>query len=151
MTIRINVWVYMLLIGATTFALASWPGSISGADQGCPKGLTPVTEFRLFFGLTHADGRTVTEEQWQEFLADTITPRFRAGLTVLDARGQWLTPAGVIEREPVKLLIGSVSTDAAASMKLVDEISRAFQERFKQDPVFRMSNPACAGLYGLYE
>lgn len=147
MTIKLNTWAYMLLIGVMTFALASWADGRAGADQPCPKGLTAVTEFRLFFGLAHADGRTLTEEQWQEFLADTITPRFRAGLTVLDARGQWLTPAGVIEREPVKLLIGSVSSDAAAGMKLVDEISRAFQERFNQDPVYRMSNPACAGLY----
>ena len=147
MKIKINVWAYVLLISAMTFALASLPASGSGADQGCPNGLTPVTEFRLFFGLAHEDGRTVTEEQWQEFLADTITPRFRAGLTVLDARGQWLTPKGVIEREPVKLLVGAVSGDTTASMKLVDEISAAYQERFKQDPVFRVSNPACAGLH----
>lgn len=147
MSIKINAWAYMLLIAVMTFSLAFLPGRGSGADTACPKGLKPVTEFRLFFGLAHEDGRTVTEEQWQEFLADTITPRFRAGLTVLDARGQWLTPKGVIEREPVKLLMGAVSGDTTASMKLVDEISAAFRERFKQDAVFRMSTPACAGLH----
>lgn len=147
MTNKISAWAYMLVIAGITFVLAFLPSRGSGADPACPKGLTPVTEFRLFFGLAHEDGRTVSEKQWQEFLADTITPRFRTGLTVLDARGQWLTPKGVVEREPVKLVIGAVSGDTTTSMKLVDEISAAYRERFKQDPVFRMANPACAGLH----
>ena len=39
------------------------------------------------------------------------------------------------------------AADADGGMKLVDEISAAFQARFGQDPVFRMWNPACAGIY----
>ena len=46
-------------------------------------------EFRLLFGLVNAVDQTVTEDEWQGFLADIITARLWAGLTMLDARGQW--------------------------------------------------------------
>ena len=117
------------------------------ADQECPEGLEPGGEFRLFFGLADSTGKTVTEEEWQGFLADTITPRFQAGLTVLEGQGQWLEPTGNLQREPVRVVIGAIAAGTDRSMKLVDEISAAFQAQFGQDPVFRMWNPACAGIY----
>ncbi len=140
--VNARVWLSVLLI---SLAMGVTAGSAS-AGQECPKGLKPVGEFRLFFGLADAAGKTVTEDEWQRFLADTITPRFRAGLTVLDGRGQWLAPSGNLQREPVKVVIGAVASDANQSMKLVDEISAEFQARFRQDAVFRMWNPACAGI-----
>lgn len=117
------------------------------AAQECPKGLEPVTEFRMFFGLTDKDGTTVAEQEWEQFLADTITPRFPDGLTVFDGRGQWLPPTGDLQREPVKVVLGAVSSDTSRSMKLVDEISAAYAKRFNQDAVFRMAGSACAGLH----
>ncbi|MDE0355838.1 MAG: DUF3574 domain-containing protein [Deltaproteobacteria bacterium] len=128
---------------AMLFSLA---GSV-GAVQQCPKGLEPVTEFRMFFGLADGNGKVVTEDEWQRFLADTVTPRFRAGLTVFDGRGQWLPPSGELQREPVKVVIGALSSDPAKGIELADEISVAFAKRFNQDPVFRMAAPTCAGLH----
>lgn len=119
----------------------------AGAMQQCPKGLEPVTEFRMFFGLADENGKVVAEDEWQQFLADTVTPRFRAGLTVFDARGQWLPPSGELQREPVKVVIGALSSDPAKGIVLADEISVAFAKRFNQDPVFRMAAPTCAGLH----
>lgn len=142
MMVPVGVWVFAVLI----FPVLAMGGS-AAADQDCPGGLKPATEFTLFFGLTDKDGKTVTEEEWQQFLADTITPRFRAGLTVFDGRGQWLAPWGEVQREPVKVVLGATASDANQSMKLVDEISAAYQTRFKQDAVFRIASPVCAGLY----
>ena len=136
---RVTAILFLLATGMTA--------GPAGATQECPKGLEPVSEFRLFFGLADSTGKTVTEEEWQGFLADTITPRFRAGLTVLEGRGQWLEPTGNLQREPVKVLMGAVAADVDQSMALVDEISVEFQARFDQDPVFRMWNAACAGIY----
>ena len=119
----------------------------AGAAGECPTGLIPVTEFRLFFGLADAAGKVVTDDEWQRFLADTITPRFRAGLTVFEGKGQWLEPSGNLQREPVKVVVGAVTSDADESMKLVDEISEGFRTRFNQDPVFRLSVTACAGIH----
>ena len=36
--------------------------------------------------------------------------------------------------------------DTDESMKLVEEVSIAYQTRFGQDPVLRMWNPVCAGI-----
>ncbi len=128
---------------AMLFSLAG----AAGAIQPCPRGLEPVTEFRMFFGLADENGKVVTEDEWQRFLADTVTPRFRAGLTVFGARGQWLPPSGELQREPLKVVIGALSSDPAKGMALADEISVAFAKRFNQDPVFRMAAPTCAGLH----
>ena len=68
-------------------------------------------------------------------------------MTVLEGRGQWLEPSGNLQREPVKVVMGAIASDIDRSMRLVDEISAEFQTRFEQDPVFRMWNTACAGIY----
>ena len=143
MTVDVRNWLAALIVSLAIGVTAN----PAAAAQECPEGLEPVDEFRLFFGLADASGKVVTEEEWQRFLADTITPRFPAGLTVLEGRGQWLEPTGNLQREPVKVVIGAITTETDRSMKLVDEISAAFQEQFGQDPVFRMWNPACAGIY----
>ena len=101
----------------------------------------------MHFEPVDSSGRTVGEEQWQDFLAKTITPRFSAGLTVLDGRGQWLAPGGNLQREPAKVVIGAVAANQYSAMQLVDEISEAFETRFGQDPVFRIWSPVCAGIH----
>ena len=68
-------------------------------------GIRPAGELRLLFGLADGDGKTVTEDEWQQFLADTITPRFRAGLTVLEGRGQWMEPSGSLQRKCSDMLM----------------------------------------------
>ena len=42
----------------------------------------------------------------------------------------------------------AVSTNAEGTIKLVDENSAEFEAMFAQDPVFRISAPGCAGLFG---
>ena len=143
MTVDVRHWLVALIVSLAVGVTAN----PAAAARDCPEGLEPVDEFRLFFGLADASGKVVTEEEWQGFLADTITPRFRAGLTVLEGRGQWLDPTGVLQRESVKVVMGAIATQTDRSMTLVDEISAEFQARFGQDPVFRMWNPACAGIY----
>ena len=66
------------------------------------------------------------------------------------ARGQWLAPDGKLQREPVRVVMGAVAAHADGGTKPVDQISAAYRARFGQDPVFRMFrmwNPACAGIY----
>ena len=49
-------------------------------------------ETRLYFGLSLADApaNPAIEARWQTFLDHEVTRRFPAGLTVMDAYGQWL-------------------------------------------------------------
>ena len=130
------------------FALAMLAACTPATEFQCPDGLQEVVRFELFFGLDHADGRSVSPEDWDAFLADAITPRFPQGLSVLEIKGQWQRPDGVIERENTKLVMLVRPPPIEEGMALVNEISREYARRFEQDPVFRsISQHECVGLY----
>lgn len=95
--------------------------------------------YELFFGLD-PDGRSVTPAEWEAFVADRITPRYPWGLSVLDVKGQWQRPDGGVERENTKLVMLAYPPPPADGMVLADEISREYQQRFDQDPVFCSMN-----------
>src|SRR3954471_13596254 len=59
---------------------------------------------RLYFGRNIPGGGSVSESDWATFLADFVTPRFPAGLSVLKANGQWRSSNGVIEKEESYIL-----------------------------------------------
>ena len=140
---RISVALSALIVG-----LLVYTGCIAETEFQCPEGLQEVARFKLFFGLDHSDGRSVSAEEWDAFLADTITPRFPQGLSLLDVKGQWQRPDGVIERENTKMVMLVRPPPLEDGMALIDEISREYQRRFDQDPVFRsVSANECVGLY----
>src|SRR5688500_14417190 len=60
------------------------------AAEGFATPLAPQTRGsdRLYFGRMHAAG-VVTHAEWEQFLAEVVTPRFPEGLTVWTADGQW--------------------------------------------------------------
>lgn len=95
---------------------------------------------QLYFGLRSADGAGVSEQQWQTFLAEVVTPRFPNGLTVLNAYGQGGgTPPGV--GETTKVLIVVHPHDQAAQNALA-EIKAEYRRRFRQIGVFHTDWPA---------
>ena len=135
----------LLCLPVVVMALAACGGATTAR---CPDGLQEVVRFELYFGLDRADGRSVSPAEWDAFLADTVTPRFPLGLSTLDVRGQWQRPDGVIERENTKLVVLVRPLPLADGMALIDEISREYQRRFGQDPVFRsVSMNQCVGLF----
>ena len=133
-------------------ALACLPlvtGCAIGGDPACPDGMDSFTELNVYFGLEKGSGETVSEKEWQSFLADTVTPRFPDGLTVLDARGQWFdTDQGRLYQEATKLLNVLVPAEAAdTGVNAVRDISDVYKQRFEQQAVFYTSLPACAAVY----
>src|SRR5262245_1539616 len=86
-------------------------GCATVASTDAPRGRAVSTEVvpadvadRLFFGRAIPTGGTVSDEQWDEFAREEITPRFPSGLTVCQAQGQWLDPRGVLVHEPVMIV-----------------------------------------------
>ena len=133
------------LVAVAVGAMLVAGGGLAAAHPDCPPGLNPAVEYRLFFGLTDATGRTVTKAEWEAFVADEIRPHFRAGFTQVDGFGQWEDDEGTLHREPVKLVIGMIAPTAAYASQAVDEISEEFERRFV-DPVFRTVIAVCSGL-----
>lgn len=114
-------------------------------DEPCPEGSERYAEYQLFFGRSTSDGGEVTGEQWAAFLADTVTPRFPAGLTVLDGAGQWRDDSGTVQRERSKVL-WILAALGDETLRLIDEISAEYERRFNQDSVLRIHATACASF-----
>jgi hypothetical protein len=93
----------------------------------------------LYFGFNKKDGSEVTEEEWKQFLAEIVTPRFPDGFTVLDSVGQFRSSSGVIVRERSRVLILLYpKRSRSASRAKIDEIRVAYRKLFDQESVLRM-------------
>ncbi|WP_413166532.1 DUF3574 domain-containing protein [Capilliphycus salinus ALCB114379] len=97
-----------------------------------------LTQDELYFGLSKQQGK-VTETEWKLFLEEVITPRFKAGLTVIDANGQYLNSAGSLIREQTKLVI-LIHPNTPKEEKFIQEIIGEYKQRFNQESVLRVSS-----------
>ena len=99
---------------------------------------------QLYFGLGPYNDRTrgVSEEQWREFLDTEVTPRFPAGLSVVDVYGQWQFKAhDAPDRERSKLLILDYPATAANDAS-IEAIRIAWKQRTHAQSVLRVTQPA---------
>ena len=103
------------------------------------------TEYRLFLGRSANGTEVVSDSDWDAFLADIVTPRFPAGLSVIDVAGQWRTEEGVVERERTKMLWVLAPPDSEA-LDLMNEVSAEYKRQFSQDAVLRMVTDACVAF-----
>src|SRR5688572_18311471 len=85
----------LLLVAAINGACTS-----AAISPSSPAAETVVAD-RLLFGRAIPDGGVVSDEEWQAFVAEFVTPRFPKGLTVWQGNGQWLDAGGRVVREPM--------------------------------------------------
>lgn len=105
----------------------------------CPPGLQAWSVAELLFGRNKGEALVVSDADWAAFAADTLTPNFPDGLTVLDGAGQWRSPRG-LEREPMKMVI--IATPELA-MDRIERVIAAYRQRFGQDSVGLFTGPRC--------
>ena len=126
--------------------LAALSASCSGTeDSTCPEGTEPFVKYELFMGRSGPDGEVVDDQSWDAFLADTITPRFPDGLTVLDAQGQWRNSEGQILKERSKVLV-ILAPPGESAPPLIDEVSDEYKRRFGQETVLEVTSDACVSF-----
>ena len=133
----------LLALAALTVAAAALLACGDEVEP-CPEGSERYAEYQLLLGRSTPGGE-VSEEQWAAFLADTVTPRFPDGLTVLDAAGQWRDASGAIQRERSKVL-WILAPPGDEARRLIDEISEEYERRFQQESVLRILGSACASF-----
>ena len=95
----------------------------------------------IHFGLSRPDGSSISQEDWQKFMDDVVTPAFPAGLSVVDSRGQWRNASGHIDKEPSKVLV-LLHPRAAEVEQRIDEIRSTYCRRFQQEAVMKVTSPA---------
>lgn len=96
----------------------------------------------LYFGLNRPAGEAITAAEWQRFVDGDVTPRFREGLTVFDARGQWLGNDGKVAREASKALMLIHGKDARSNSD-IEALRGIYKSRFAQESVMRVDQNVC--------
>jgi len=100
----------------------------------------------MYFGSSVKGRPFVTEQDWAQFLAAEVTPKFPDGLTVLYANGQWRSGDGRIYREAVHVLLIVFKPDAEAEGK-IEAIRSAFRVQFRQEDLpMRVDTTVCAAF-----
>ena len=98
LSLRDNTWTKQLLAFAVATAMFASRCTPATTTARCRSGEQAAVMESLYFGTAMSTGR-VTQTQWQQFLADVITPRFPDGLTAWAAAGQWRNPSGELQKE----------------------------------------------------
>ncbi len=111
----------------------------------CPDGSEAFVRYELFMGRSGPDGEVVTDQEWDAFLEDTVTPRFPDGLTVLDAQGQWRDSEGQVLKERSKVLV-ILAPPGEDQRMLIDEVSDEYKRRFDQESVLEVESDTCVSF-----
>jgi uncharacterized protein DUF3574 len=96
---------------------------------------------RLFCGRTIPGGGVVSDEDWNAFVADFVTPRYPQGLTIWRADGQWREKDGSLAREPV-MIIEILHPISLEDDRKINDIAVEYKSRFHQEAVLRVTLPA---------
>lgn len=139
--------VRLLLSASVLFAITacSAPGKLpTVSTTACAVG-DMMQQTTLYFGLNRPHGQAITDAEWQQFVDSDVTPRFKDGLTVLSAKGQWLGHDGKLAREESKALI-LIHTPGPRSEQDIERLRTIYKQRFAQDSVMRVDTPACVAF-----
>lgn len=134
------------LFSVAALLLLATPSALAFQPSGCPAGSAAMTSAELFFGRFIGDKLGVSDADWSRFVDEEATPRFPAGLTVLDAVGQYRGADGALVKEPSKVLFLLFAPDDAAAPAKAAEIAEAYKRRFQQESVLTVLRPACAAF-----
>jgi len=96
----------------------------------------------LWFGLSRPQGGNVSSMEWMHFIDKEVTPRFKSGLSVYDAQGQWLGENGQSAREKSKALVLVYHFDMEGNDR-VEALRTLYKKQFGQESVMRVDTPAC--------
>jgi Protein of unknown function (DUF3574) len=145
---------HLLIIAALTLCLtpttqAQSPAATLHGDPAHPSETNGWVDTRLYFGLGPADApdKGITEAQWRDFLDKEVTPRFPAGLSVIDVYGQWQRkPTQAAPNNPPArirskvLIIDYPATPENAAR--IDAIRAIWKQRTGDQSVLKVTQPA---------
>ena len=135
-----------------TIAGTLWLAATFLAAAGCLRppvtgtaGLEERMRTELYFGLSMPDGEVVSEDEWQAFVDEQIMPRFKDGLTILDARGQYLDEGEALIKERTKVVV-IIHPDTPRARIEIYNIIQAYKRRYGQGAVLRVTDEVGASL-----
>ncbi len=144
---RLLIPLAVMLLSLSAHAQTASP-TLSG-DPAHPATTQNWVDTKLYFGLgpANAPHKGMTEARWRAFLDKEVTPRFPAGLSVIDVYGQWLsksaqtTPNPHPERIRSKLLIIDYPATSENEVK-IEAIRVAWKRLTGDQSVLKVTQPA---------
>ena len=100
----------------------------------------------LFFSRGLRGRAPLTDAEWAEFSAQTITPNFPDGFTEFDGEGQWRNPrTGHISRDRTKILLVAARRTPGLARRL-SAVIEAYKTKFHQQSVGLITRDSCAAF-----
>jgi len=136
-----------LLLGVSYRALSSQsqsPSPTLHGDAAHPAKTQGWVDTHLYFGLGPAGApeKGVSEAAWEDFVDNEVTPRFPAGLSVVDVYGQW---QGKDEKAPEhirsKMLIIDYPNTPDNDQR-IEAIRAAWKKKTGDQSVMKVTQPA---------
>ena len=96
----------------------------------------------LYMGMSIPGGGMVSDEAWEKFLSDVVTPLFPDGFTIVAGRGQYREASGTIAKEPSHVLVFLyLKADRRSASAKIETIRSEYKKRFSQESVLRLDFP----------
>ena len=134
--------IFVLLVAGTAIIGCNQQRVVAAADAR-PSCQARTVE-RLSFGLSGPRG-DLGDSSWTAFVEGEIAPRFPAGHTVYDTRGQWRGADGKVVHERSRM-VEVVHDGAPRHRQEVREIVTAYKRAFAQEAVLVTRSTAVACL-----
>ena len=99
----------------------------------------------LWFGTNKPKGGVVSSGEWQQFVDNDVTPRFKDGLSVYEGKGQWLGEGSKLARENSKALMLIHHPDRTSSDQ-INALRDIYKKRFEQESVMRVDALVCVAF-----
>jgi hypothetical protein len=148
MTTLSKLFLAALLFLALAPLAAQTPSPTLHGDPAHPAHALRWVDTRLYFGLGPADApdQGIPETAWRDFLDKEVTPRFPAGLSVIDVYGQWQGAQQAAEskppsRERSKMLVIDYPATTENAAK-IEAIRAAWKQRTHAQSVLKVTQPA---------
>jgi Protein of unknown function (DUF3574) len=95
---------------------------------------------RVYLGQLTPSG-TVSDADFQRFIADVVTPKFPSGFTILPGEGQWRSKGGEMHREATRVL--EIAHDHNPYTRArVHDLANDYKRRFAQQSVLVTQVPS---------
>jgi hypothetical protein len=118
------------------------PAALTG-DSAHPGVAAGWVRTELYFGLGAVDSPTgVDEAAWRVFIDKEVTPRFPAGLTVIDGYGQWQGEGQATPERLRSKIVVLLHPDTATQRTAIEAIRSAWKARTGDQSVLRVTQPA---------
>jgi hypothetical protein len=103
-----------------------------------------IVEF--FFGRDIPGRGPLTEAEWADFAAHSLTDEFPDGFTVLDGAGQWFDQrSGKLIHEASKIVIAAADPESDLASR-IGAVTQAYRTQFHQQSVGVITSNACGAF-----